>query len=168
VSTDERLVGGDRVATVQVESVRNVFLDHEEPVNKEALGRLTSENRVLCLAYSRHDLHQDHLVASELAWNAFRDHTIIEDEIAKYYWHLADPNVLGPSSNRGRRRKIRILMSAPRIRSRMLQYSSTTFDGLKGACGVECAVGEGYPRPSRVGKGHEVRDASAMIAWGSR
>jgi LmbE family N-acetylglucosaminyl deacetylase len=39
------------------------------------------------------DRHQDHRLASELTWNTFRDHFILEYEIPKYDGDLGSPNV---------------------------------------------------------------------------
>lgn len=41
----------------------------------------------------RYDLHQDHRLISELTWNTYRDHMILEYEIAKYDGDLGSPNV---------------------------------------------------------------------------
>jgi len=47
----------------------------------------------LIFAPRRNDLHQDHRLVSELTWNTFRDHMILEYEIVKYDGDLASPNV---------------------------------------------------------------------------
>jgi LmbE family N-acetylglucosaminyl deacetylase len=39
------------------------------------------------------DFHQDHRLASELTWNTFRDHFILEYEVPKYDGDLGSPNV---------------------------------------------------------------------------
>ncbi len=39
------------------------------------------------------DFHQDHRVVSELTWNSFRNHFILEYEIPKYDGDLGSPNV---------------------------------------------------------------------------
>jgi LmbE family N-acetylglucosaminyl deacetylase len=39
------------------------------------------------------DFHQDHRLASELTWNTFRDHLILEYEVPKYDGDLGSPNV---------------------------------------------------------------------------
>lgn len=41
-----------------------------------------------------HDPHQDHGVASELTWNTFRDHLVLEYEVPKYDGDFGLPNVL--------------------------------------------------------------------------
>src|SRR6267143_6288619 len=38
----------------------------------------------LVLTHYRDDLHQDHRLVSELTWNTFRNHLILEYEIVKY------------------------------------------------------------------------------------
>jgi LmbE family N-acetylglucosaminyl deacetylase len=47
----------------------------------------------LILTHYRKDLHQDHRIASELTWNTFRDHLILEYEIPKYDGDFGSPNV---------------------------------------------------------------------------
>ena len=47
----------------------------------------------LILTHHRMDLHQDHRLVSELTWNTFRDHLILEYEIPKYDGDLGSPNV---------------------------------------------------------------------------
>jgi LmbE family N-acetylglucosaminyl deacetylase len=60
----------------------------------EALKRLPSPDVVF--APWRGDAHQDHRLLAELAWNTFRDHLILEYEIAKYDGDLRTPNVYVP------------------------------------------------------------------------
>ena len=47
----------------------------------------------LVFTHFRNDLHQDHRLISELTWNTFRDHVILEYEIIKYDGDLGSPNV---------------------------------------------------------------------------
>ena len=46
----------------------------------------------LIFTHYRHDLHQDHRLISELTWNTFRNHLVLEYEIAKYDGDLGTPN----------------------------------------------------------------------------
>lgn len=46
----------------------------------------------LIFTHYRHDLHQDHRLVSELTWNTFRNHLILEYEIIKYDGDLGTPN----------------------------------------------------------------------------
>ncbi len=47
----------------------------------------------LIFTHYRNDLHQDHRLISELTWNTFRDHLILEYEILKYDGDLGSPNL---------------------------------------------------------------------------
>ena len=60
----------------------------------EALKRRPSPDVVF--APWRGDAHQDHRLLAELAWNTFRDHLILEYEIAKYDGDLQTPNAYVP------------------------------------------------------------------------
>ena len=46
----------------------------------------------IVFTHYRHDLHQDHRLVSELTWNTFRDHLILEYEIMKYDGDIGVPN----------------------------------------------------------------------------
>lgn len=48
----------------------------------------------IIFTHYRHDLHQDHRLVSELTWNTYRDHFILEYEIIKYDGDLGAPNFL--------------------------------------------------------------------------
>jgi LmbE family N-acetylglucosaminyl deacetylase len=56
----------------------------------ENLKKRMSPNIVF--THYRDDLHQDHRVISELTWNTFREHLILEYEVFKYDGDLGQPN----------------------------------------------------------------------------
>jgi LmbE family N-acetylglucosaminyl deacetylase len=56
--------------------------------------------------HRRDDLHQDHRVASELTWNTFRSHLILEYEIPKYEGDLGTPNLFVELSEELCRQKV--------------------------------------------------------------
>ncbi len=90
------------------------------------------------------DRHQDHRVISELTWNTFRDHTILEYEIPKYDGDLGQPNVFVPIDSDARAKKIGVLMEAFCTQRDKRWFSPETFDGLMRIRGVECASPTGY------------------------
>jgi len=57
----------------------------------EELKRKVSPD--LILTHYRQDLHQDHRVISDLTWNTFRNHMILEYEIPKFDGDFGAPNV---------------------------------------------------------------------------
>jgi LmbE family N-acetylglucosaminyl deacetylase len=76
----------------------------------EALKRRPSPDVVF--APWRGDAHQDHRLLAELASNTFRDHLVLEYEIAKYDGDLATPSVYAPLSRETCREKIAHILSA--------------------------------------------------------
>ena len=64
----------------------------------------------LVLTHYGKDLHQDHRVVSELAWNTFRDQLILEYEIPKWDGGLGSPNLFVPASVADADAKIAALM----------------------------------------------------------
>jgi LmbE family N-acetylglucosaminyl deacetylase len=60
---------------------------------KECFEQLKCEiNPDIIFTHYRNDLHQDHRLISELTWNTFRNHMILEYEIPKYDGDLGSPN----------------------------------------------------------------------------
>jgi LmbE family N-acetylglucosaminyl deacetylase len=90
------------------------------------------------------DRHQDHRVISELTWNTFRDHLILEYEIPKYDGDLGTPNVFVPIADEMRQRKTAVLMDVFCTQRDKRWFSPETFEGLMRIRGVECASPTGY------------------------
>ena len=55
---------------------------------------------VVVFMHHREDRHQDHRVISDLTWNTFRNHLILEYEIPKYDGDLGQPNMFVPLTRR--------------------------------------------------------------------
>jgi LmbE family N-acetylglucosaminyl deacetylase len=64
----------------------------------------------LIFTHNRKDLHQDHRVASELTWNTFRNHLILEYEVPKYDGDFGTPNVFFHLSEAIAKRKVENLL----------------------------------------------------------
>ncbi len=95
---------------------------------------------VLC--HHGRDLHQYHRLVSELAWNTFRDHLILEYEIPKYDGGLGSPNFFVPASVADTDRKIEILMSCFASQAGKHWFEDLTFRGLMRLRGLECCAPE--------------------------
>lgn len=65
----------------------------------------------LIFTHFRNDLHQDHRVASELTWNTFRNHLILEYEVPKYDGDFGSPNVFFHLSESISNRKVENLLA---------------------------------------------------------
>ena len=98
----------------------------------------------LIFTHRRADLHQDHRLVSELTWNTFRDHMILEYEIPKYDGDLTTPNVYVPLDEETRRKKVALLMQAFASQRDKRWFTPATFEGLLRLRGIECASPTGY------------------------
>jgi LmbE family N-acetylglucosaminyl deacetylase len=85
----------------------------------------------------RDDRHQDHRVLSDLAWNTFRNHLILEYEIIKYDGDLGRPNVFVPLSEQLCARKIELLLKHFKTQSNKHWFTSDTFEAMHRIRGIE-------------------------------
>jgi LmbE family N-acetylglucosaminyl deacetylase len=96
---------------VIVEGFRDGFFPYLGPTVKERFEELKGEvSPDLILTHAGIDLHQDHRLVSELTWNTFRDHAILEYEVPKWDADLAAPNVYVPLSDEIVARKVELLL----------------------------------------------------------
>jgi LmbE family N-acetylglucosaminyl deacetylase len=93
----------------------------------------------LVFTHYREDRHQDHRLISDLAWNTFRDHAVLEYEIPKYDGDLGNPNLYVPLGKELCWRKAEQLCSFFQTQSNKHWFSSDTFLALMRMRGVECA-----------------------------
>lgn len=92
---------------IVVEGFRDGFFPYTGGDVKEFFERLKAEvSPDLIFTHQRSDLHQDHRVVSELTWNTFRNHLILEYEIPKYDGDFGAPNVFVALSESVSRQKI--------------------------------------------------------------
>lgn len=108
----------------------------------EALKTTTSPD--LVLTHHRDDRHQDHRVVSDLTWNTFRDHLVLEYEIPKYDGDLGTPNCFVSLDCSICRLKVTYLDRAFGSQRDKHWFSSETFYGLMRLRGMECRATDGY------------------------
>ena len=91
------------------------------------------------LIFTHHgmDRHQDHKVISDLTWNTFRNHMILEYEIPKYDGGLGDPNVFIPVTNEQCEQKIDALLRHFQTQRNKHWFSRDLFAGLMRVRGLE-------------------------------
>jgi LmbE family N-acetylglucosaminyl deacetylase len=100
-------VAGRRIT---VERFRDGFLPYDGGAVKELFERLKSQvDPDLILTHRLEDRHQDHRLVSELTWNTWRDHLILEYEIPKYEGDLGQPNLFVPLAAEVCERKVELL-----------------------------------------------------------
>jgi len=82
-----------KAKTILIKKFRDGFFPFIGIEIKEFFEQLKQDfNPDIVFTHYRHDLHQDHRLISELTWNSFRNHLILEYEIPKYDGDLGSPN----------------------------------------------------------------------------
>lgn len=97
----------------------------------------------LVLTHYRHDRHQDHRVLSDLAWNTFRNHLVLEYEIPKYDGDLGVPNFFVPLDRPTANRKLAYLQKTFGTQRGKHWFDDATFLGLMRLRGMESRAPSG-------------------------
>jgi LmbE family N-acetylglucosaminyl deacetylase len=98
----------------------------------------------LVFTHFRDDLHQDHRLISELTWNTFRDHFILEYEIPKYDGGLGSPNLFVHLSEEVCVKKIKYLVENFQSQRSHQWFTEDTFRAILRLRGVESNAPEKY------------------------
>lgn len=94
--------------------------------------------------HRREDRHQDHRTVSDLTWNTFRNHFILEYEIPKYDGDLSTPNFYAQTSAANHKDKAQILLDSFTSQRDKHWFTADTFMSLARLRGVECNSHSGY------------------------
>ena len=139
-----KFLKGAARARVDVRQFRDGFFPYDSDI-KEVFERLKREiDPDLVLTHYRNDRHQDHRVLSDLAWNTFRDHLVLEYEIPKFDGDLGTPNFFVPLTRATCARKVKYLMTVFGTQRDKHWFSEETFMGLMRLRGMECRAAGGY------------------------
>ena len=98
----------------------------------------------LVFTHYRDDRHQDHRVVSDVAWQTFRDHLILEYEIPKWDGDLGQPNCYVALTRAAARAKTDHLLAMFPSQLQKRWFTEDTFLALLRLRGVECGAAEGY------------------------
>ena len=148
-----RFLRNARNVELRIESLRDGYLPAHWAQAKdivESLKKLPPPD--LIFTHERDDRHQDHRVVSDLTWNTFRDHTILEYEILKYDGGLGQPNLFVPVTPSMADRKIRNLRTAYASQIRKSWFAEDAFLALMRLRGIECNAARGLAEAFHVRK----------------
>lgn len=98
----------------------------------------------LIFTHYRKDLHQDHRLISELTWNTFRNHLILEYEIPKYDGDLGKPNFFVHLRDSLCHQKIKYLLKAFESQNGKHWFTEDAFRAILRVRGIECNAPERY------------------------
>ena len=130
---------------LDVMGFRDGFMHFDGAEIKNHFERLKTEiSPQIIFTHYLSDRHQDHRLISELTWNTFRDHLILEYETPKYEGDFGQPNVFMPLEESHCRRKIECLLNCHHSQQSRQWFSEETFRAVLRLRGVEAGAESGY------------------------
>jgi LmbE family N-acetylglucosaminyl deacetylase len=135
-------------AAASCDLILHEFEDGFLPYHGEAVKRRFEELKKgpdpdLILTHWGGDFHQDHRLVSELCWNTFRDHLILEFEVPKYDGDFGRPNLYVALSRDRIDSKIAGLWQCFPSQREKDWFDEELFLSLARIRGMECRAPEG-------------------------
>jgi LmbE family N-acetylglucosaminyl deacetylase len=124
--------------TVVIRGHRDGFFPAEWVAIKEEFEEIRKafEPDVVFTHY-REDRHQDHRVMSDLAWNTFRNHMILEYEVPKYDGDMGSPNFFVPLPEESSGAKVKYILDSFHSQSSKHWLTEDTLAALMRLRGIE-------------------------------
>ncbi len=139
---------------VIVKGHRDGFLPYSGAAVKEDFEQLKSVvSPDLVLTHFREDRHQDHRAISDLTWNTWRNHFILEYEIPKYDGDFGSPSFFCPLPAEVVERKIDLILKAFPTQAGKPWFSADLFRAVARVRGMESAA------PDRFAEAYYCRKA---------
>ncbi len=130
-------------ATVVVRDHRDGYLPWAGAAIKEEFEAVKREFVPdLIFTHYRHDLHQDHRLVSELTWNTWRNHFILEYEIPKFDGDFGSPNFFSALPAAALERKIALVLRHFATQAGRQWFSADLFRAVARIRGMECVAPE--------------------------
>ena len=132
-------------STVLTKEFRDGFFPYDGGELKEFFEELKPQVQPdVIFTPRREDLHQDHRLVSELTWNTFRSHLVLEYEVPKYDGDLRSPNVFVELSEELCQRKVDTLVAAFASQAHRAWFTPDVFWSLLRLRGLEANAETGY------------------------
>lgn len=127
--------------TITVNSFRDGFLPFQAVEVKEYFEHLKNEfSPDIIFTHYRDDRHQDHRLISDLTWNTWRNHFILEYEIPKYDGDLGNPNFYVELKEEYIEKRNQILLETFQSQKSKHWFDDATFRALPRIRGLESAT----------------------------
>ncbi len=125
---------------VIVHSLRDGFLPFTADKVKELFEAIKKDfTPDVIFTHYRNDRHQDHRLVSDLTWNTWRNHFILEYEIPKYDGDIGNPNFYVPITEEILRKRNELLLKAFPTQASKHWFDEQTFSSLPRLRGMESA-----------------------------
>jgi LmbE family N-acetylglucosaminyl deacetylase len=130
---------------IVVENFKDGFFPYAGAEIKSFFEKLKREiNPDIIFTHYRNDLHQDHRIISDLTWNTFRNHLILEYEIMKYDGDIGNPNFFVQLDHLTCQKKIARIVESFKSQSGHYWFNEESFLALLRLRGIECNAPAGY------------------------
>lgn len=130
---------------VDVHRFRNGYFPSVRDEIKDAFEALKKSVRPdVVLTHFRDDRHQDHRTISDLTWNTFRDHWVLEYEIPKYDGDIGQPNVYIEVSASSAAKKVDCLDRNFPSQHDKRWFTKQNFEALMRLRSIECNAESGF------------------------
>jgi len=130
---------------IVIKKFRNSFFPYYGAEIKEYFEQLKKDfSPDIIFTHFRNDLHQDHRLISELTWNTYRNHLILEYEIPKYDGDFGSPNFFVHFDETISRKKIENIMKYFKSQCDKAWFTRDTFLSLLRLRGVESNAPDKY------------------------
>jgi LmbE family N-acetylglucosaminyl deacetylase len=127
-----------RASRLVLHEFRESFFPSQGEQIKERFETLKAFRPDLIFTHYREDRHQDHRLLSDLTWNTFRSHAILEYEIPKYDGDLGQPNAFVAIREATLRRKVALLLRHFKTQGGRHWFTPDLFRALPRLRGIEC------------------------------
>jgi len=140
-----RFLDGAAETDVEVKAFRDGFFPYVGYEIKEFFEELKRAwTPDVIFTHYRDDRHQDHRLISDLTWNTYRDHLILEYEIPKYDGDLGSPNCFVELDEVTGRRKARSIVESFPTQQGRQWFTEDTFLSVLRLRGIESGAASGY------------------------
>lgn len=139
-----RFLEGAKEPHVEVAAFRESYFPWDGAAIKDHFETLKRFEPDVVFTHYREDRHQDHRVISDLAWNTFRNHLVLEYEVPKWDGDLGVPNCFVPLARDDVEQKVRTLRECFASQAGRAWFTDDTFTGLMRLRGVECNAPGGH------------------------
>lgn len=127
--------------SIVVNSYRDGFLPYNAIEVKEAFEVIKKDfTPDIIFTHYRNDRHQDHRLVSDLTWNTWRNHQVLEYEIPKYDGDLGSPNLFIPLDERYISMRNEIILKSFISQKSKHWFDAETFSALPRLRGMESAT----------------------------
>lgn len=139
------LFTGSRLKSPVLKSFPDGFMPYQGAELKDVFEKDLKQLRPdVIFTHNGKDAHQDHRLISELTWNTFRDHLILEYEIPKYDGDMGQPSAFVTLEAKVCQKKVRFILDTFRSQRSKRWFEQETFMSLMRLRGMECNAPSGY------------------------